>query len=176
MGQRFLSWGGALGLTFLSGSASSETAVFVMPSEGLYLSAVYEAATFSDVEPGSYYEQPVSWAVSKGITNGTSPQTFSPHETCTRAQILTFLYRAAGEPPVTIGNPFTDVASNVYYYRPALWAAENGLVEAPTFDPNMPCTRAAVMTYLWKLAGSPTGAVNPFEDLPDWTDYADAVA
>ena len=176
MGQRFLSWGGALGLTFLSGSASSETAVFVMPSEGLYLSAVYESASFDDVEQGSYYEQPVSWAVSEGITNGTSPRTFSPHETCTRAQILTFLYRAAGEPPVSISNPFTDVAPNVYYYRPALWAAENGLVEAPDFEPNMPCTRAAVMTYLWKLAGSPTGAANPFEDLPDWTDYADAVA
>lgn len=176
MGQRFLSWGGAVGLTFLSGSVSSASATFIMPDAPLYLSAVYEAATFGDVEPGSYYEQPVSWAVALGITNGTTNATFSPHDTCTRAQILTFLYRAAGEPPVYGENPFSDVSGSEYFYRAALWAAERGLVEPPAFEPDMPCTRAAVMTYLWILADSPTGAENPFEDLPDWTDYTEAVA
>ena len=175
-GQRFMTWGGAMGLTFLSGNVSSETATFIMPSSALFLSATYETAGFGDVDPGSYYAQPVAWAVSRGITNGTTPTTFNPHDTCTRAQILTFLYRAAGEPPVYSGNPFPDVSEGDYFYRPAIWAAERGLVEGLTFEPSMPCTRAAVMTYLWKLAGSPTGAQNPFEDLPDWTDYVDAVA
>ena len=175
-GQRFLSWGGAAGLTFTEGGLSSAIATFLMPSEGLYLSAVYEAASFADVERGAYYEQPVAWAVSKGVTNGTSPTTFSPHDTCTRAQILTFLYRAAGEPEVFSPNPFPDVAPGVYYYRPAIWAAERGLVNTSTFDPDTPCTRATVMMYFWILAGSPGGNHNPFDDVPNYMDYADAVA
>ena len=176
MGQRFLTWGGASGLTFTQGGLSSAIATFLMPSEGLYLSAVYEEASFDDVEPNAYYAQPVAWAISKGVTNGTSPTTFSPHDTCTRAQILTFLYRAAGEPAVFSGNPFPDVAPGVYYYRAAIWAAERGLVDTPTFDPETPCTRAAVMVYFWKLAGSPGGNRNPFDDVPAYMDYAEAVA
>ncbi|MBR3569665.1 MAG: S-layer homology domain-containing protein [Oscillibacter sp.] len=177
-GQGFRSWGGAAGLTFLQGGLSSATAVFVMPPAPLYLSAVYgeAAAEFADVEPGAYYEKPVSWAVSRGVTNGTTPATFSPHDTCTRAQILTFLYRAAGEPPVYGGNPFPDVPSNCYYYRPAIWAAERGLVEGALFEPDTPCTRGAVMLYFWKLAGSPGGNPNPFEDVPPRTGYAEAAA
>ena len=175
-GQRFLSWGGAAGLTFTEGGLSSAIATFLMPSEGLYLSAVYETASFADVERGAYYEQPVAWAVSKGVTNGTSPTTFSPHDTCTRAQILTFLYRAAGEPEVFSPNPFPDVAPGVYYYRPAIWAAERGLVSTPAFEPDTPCTRATVMMYFWILAGSPGGNLNPFDDVPNYMDYADAVA
>ncbi len=178
MGQRFANWGGASGLTFLSGGVSSATAVFVMPAAPLYLSALYGEASsvFDDVEPGAYYEEPVAWAVSRGVTNGTSPTTFSPHDTCTRAQILTFLYRAAGSPPVYSENPFPDVSPDVYYYRPAIWAEERGLVADALFEPDTPCTRAAVMTYFWKLADCPTGNPNPFEDLPDWTDYTEAVA
>ncbi|MBQ9492518.1 MAG: S-layer homology domain-containing protein [Oscillibacter sp.] len=176
MGQRFLSWGGASGLTFTQGSVSSASATFLMPPEPLYLSAVYEAVRFDDVEPGTYYDQPVSWAVSQGVTNGMTRTTFNPHETCTRAQILTFLYRAAGEPEIRGGNPFPDVSPEVYYYRPALWAAERGLVDGPLFEPDTPCTRAAVMVYFWKLAGAPAGSRNPFADVPEWTDYAAAVA
>ncbi|MBQ7680683.1 MAG: S-layer homology domain-containing protein [Oscillibacter sp.] len=175
-GQRFLTWGGAAGLTFTRGSVSSASATFLMPSGPLYLSAVYEEARFDDVEPGAYYDQPVLWAITRGITNGVSPTSFAPHETCTRAQILTFLYRAAGQPPIRSGNPFPDVSPEVYYYRPAIWAAERGLVDGELFEPNTPCTRAAVMVYFWKLAGAPTGNRNPFEDVPDWMDYAEAIA
>ena len=176
LGKRFLSWGGALGLTFTNGGASSASATFIMPAEPLYLSAVYEDVRFSDVPEGAYYDAPVSWAVAKGITNGTSPTTFNPADTCTRAQILTFLYRAAGEPEIHISNPFPDVSPDVYYYRPALWAAERALISGYSFDGDTPCTRSAVMLYLWKLAGSPIGNYNPFEDVPAEAEYAQAVA
>ena len=175
-GQRFRTWGGGAGLTFTRGSVSSASATFLMPSGPLYLSALYEEARFDDVEPGAYYDQPVLWAIARGITNGVSPTNFAPHDTCTRAQILTFLYRAAGEPPIRSGNPFPDVSPEVYYYRPAVWAAERGLVDGQYFEPDTPCTRAAVMVYFWKLAGAPTGNRNPFEDVPDWMDYAEAIA
>ena len=175
-GQRFMTWGGASGLTFVRGSLSSASATFLMPSAPLYLSAVYQQAGFDDVEPGAYYAQPVAWAISRGITNGVSPTSFSPHDTCTRAQILTFLYRAAGEPEIRSGNPFPDVMPGVYYYRPAIWAAERGLVDSASFYPDTPCTRAAVMVYFWKLADAPTGYRNPFDDVPDWMDYAQAIA
>lgn len=113
---------------------------------------------FSDVASNAYYADAVSWAVSNGITSGTSSTTFSPHQTCTVAQILSFLYRANGSPKVTGSNPFTDVRPSDYYYEAALWARQKGLVSGSAFHPFSPCTRSMVVTYLWKLAGQPAAA------------------
>lgn len=113
---------------------------------------------FSDVASNAYYADAVKWAVSNGITSGTSSTTFSPQQTCTVAQILSFLYRANGSPRVTGSNPFTDVRTSDYYYEAALWAHQKGLVSGSAFHPFSPCTRSMVVTYLWKLAGQPAAA------------------
>lgn len=121
---------------------------------------------FSDVASNAYYADAVSWAVSSGITSGTSSATFSPHQTCTVAQILSFLYRANGSPRVTGSNPFTDVRTSDYYYEAALWAYQKGLVSGSAFHPFSPCTRSMVVTYLWKLAGQPASAASPLSYKP----------
>ena len=132
---------------------------------------------FTDVREGDWFASPVEWAVSKSITAGTTPTTFSPNQTCTTAQILTFLWVAAGQNQPKGDNPFSDVSEANYFYRPALWASENGLVEGEIFGGNTPCTRSAVVTYLWKLAGSPETAVSSqFTDVPADAAYAQAVA
>ena len=111
--------------------------------------------TFPDVAPADWFAPAVSWAVAEGITDGTGLG-FSPGATCTRAQILTFLYRAQGEPtPTRKVNPFRDVDEGDYFYRPAVWAYEMGLVTGDTFAGNTPCTRASAVEYLWILAGRP---------------------
>ncbi len=110
---------------------------------------------FTDVKSDDYYADAIKWAVDQGITAGTSPTTFSPEQTCTVAQILTFLWRANGSPRQTGGNPFRDVSSSDYYYDAALWAHSKGLVSGNKFNPDAACTRAMTVTYLWKLAGSP---------------------
>lgn len=131
---------------------------------------------FTDVADSTYYAAPVAWAVEKGITAGTTETTFSPNNTCTTAQILTFLWRAKGQPEPTIANPFTDVAESAYYYKAALWAYENGMVSGTTFGGGTPCTRSATVTYLWKLAGSPEAAPSAFTDVAGGAEYAPAVA
>ncbi|MGM9669553.1 MAG: S-layer homology domain-containing protein [Faecousia sp.] len=111
---------------------------------------------FTDVVAGSYYEAAVLWAVEKGITNGTSATTFSPDDTCSRAQFATFLWRFQGKPSAGTSNPFTDVAEGTYYTDAVLWAAENGITEgtsATTFSPDAPCTRAQAVTFLWRCLG-----------------------
>ncbi len=130
---------------------------------------------FSDVKTGSYCADAVVWAVEKGITNGTTATTFSPNATCTTAQILTFLWRANGSPEMSGTNPFSDVAPGSFCYEAALWAAKKGLVSGSTFNGNAPCTRAATVTYLWKLAGKPAGSAN-FSDVPAGASYAQAAA
>ena len=131
---------------------------------------------FVDVREGDWFAGPVEWAVERSITAGTSPTTFSPNQTCTTAQILTFLWVAAGQEQPKEDNPFSDVVESNYFYRPALWASENGLVEGDIFGGDMPCTRAAVVTYLWKLAGSPEAGSSQFKDVPADAEYAQAVA
>ncbi|WP_295762523.1 S-layer homology domain-containing protein [uncultured Oscillibacter sp.] len=111
---------------------------------------------FTDVKSGAYYADSVKWAVDKKITSGTSATTFSPDSTCTVAQILTFLWRANGSPEPTGRNPFSDISSSDYFYKAAIWAANKGLVIGNKFNGNAPCTRSMVVTYLWKLAGSPS--------------------
>lgn len=130
---------------------------------------------FIDIQPGAYYCGSVLWAVGQGIASGTSAATFSPDGTCTNAQILTFLWRANGSPEPRTGNPFSDVSTDSYYYKPALWAYEKGLVSGKSFNAVSPCTRAMAVTYLWKLAGSPAASGGRFSDVPDGAAYAQAV-
>ena len=115
--------------------------------------------SFTDVEPGSYYETPVSWAVARGITNGTGPAEFSPMADCNRAQVVTFLWRSAGEPkPQSTYIPFTDVEPGAYYTDAVLWAVEQGITQGMgdgTFGTARTCTRAQVATFLWRSAGEP---------------------
>lgn len=127
-----------------------------------------QPAAFTDVVEGNYFFEPVKWAVEKNITTGTSATTFSPKDTCTTAQILTFLWRAQGEPVVEIENPFSDVKESNYFYKAALWAYDKGLVEGDTFGGSTPCTRISTVTYFWKLSGKPAAErENPFTDVDD---------
>lgn len=131
---------------------------------------------FSDVAPDAYYYTPVQWAVQKGIGYGTGTYTFSPEMTCTKAQILTFLWRSQGQPEPTVsGNPFVDVYTSDYYFKALLWAAEKGMITKTTVRPNDPCTRAMVVNYLWRLAGKPAVSEYSFTDVPAGED-AQAVA
>lgn len=136
---------------------------------------------FNDVKPGDYFYDAVNWAIEKGITTGTSATTFSPNASCTRAQIVTFLWRASGSPePKTASNPFTDVAANAYYCKAVLWAVENGITtgtSATTFSPDAPCTRAQGVTFLWRANGSKAAsAAASFTDVASDAYYAPAVA
>ena len=111
------------------------------------------AMNFSDVSADAYYAEAVRWAVSQGITKGTSDTTFSPNAACTRAQIVTFLWRSQKSPASDGVNPFTDVAADAYYANAVLWAAENGITggtTATTFSPNSTCTRAQIVTFLYR--------------------------
>lgn len=131
---------------------------------------------FADVSAAAYYCEPVQWAVEKAITTGTTTTTFSPDATCTNAQILTFMWRAAGSPEPVIGNPFINLDSSAYYAKAAVWAYENGMISGSTFDADKPCTRAMTMEYFWKQAGSPVVSIaNKFNDVAPWDSYAQAV-
>ena len=133
---------------------------------------------FSDVPETMYYFEPVQWAVSKGITNGTSPTTFSPNETCSQAHILTFLWRSMGSPEPTIASPYSHagVTSNQYFYKAFVWAWEKGMISNTAHDPNAPCSRSDVVSYLWKLDGREKVGKSNFKDVPASADYAQAVA
>lgn len=136
---------------------------------------------FTDVPESAYFYEPVLWAVENGITSGTSATKFSPYEGCTRGQVVTFLWRAAGCPePESSYNPFSDVPSNAYYHDAVLWAAEEGITTGTSrtrFEPNATVTRAQTVTFLWRWAGSPEpGSASSFRDVPYRAYYADAVA
>ena len=139
-----------------------------------------QTGVFVDVATGSYYEDAVDWAVENGLTQGTDDTHFSPDGICTRAQAVTFLWRAAGSPePETRTMPFTDVPAGSYYYDAVLWAVENGITEGTsdtTFSPNMTCSRAQIVTFLWRSEKSPAaGTANPFADVKSTAYYAGAV-
>lgn len=136
-----------------------------------------DAISFVDVPDDAYYSVPVQWAIERKVTTGTSFNTFSPDDTCTKGQILTFLWRAVGEPVSLAANPFSDITSEAYYYKAALWAYSSGLISGNRFDANAPCTRGMTVTYLWKLAGSPDTALQTdFYDVPADAEYAHSVA
>ena len=140
-----------------------------------------ETMVFTDVPVDSWYADAVIWAVKNKITNGTSETTFSPNDSCTRAQVVMFLWNAAGKPaPKTAKNPFTDVKSTDWFYEAVLWAVENGITSGTsetTFSPGMTCTRAQVVTFLWNAAGNPApkNTVNPFTDVPYGAWFYNAV-
>lgn len=135
---------------------------------------------FIDVSPNSYYAEAVGWAVQNQITSGTSSTAFSPNTVCTRAQAVTFLWRAAGRPePISSDNPFSDVQQEDYYYKAVLWAVENGITSGTSstaFSPNAMCSRAQIVTFLWRAAGMPLVSKEaPFSDIGSDTYYSDAV-
>ena len=159
---------------------------FTMPAEDVEVQAVFEKDApiskhpFLDVPAGAYYEDAVAWAVGKGITSGTNATTFDPNGTCTRAQAVTFLWRAAGSPtPKTKLMPFPDVPVGSYYWNAVLWAIEQGITEGTsylTFSPNDSCTRAQIVTFLWRAKGNPAVSGNaPFTDVAPDAYYVAAV-
>lgn len=143
-----------------------------------------QTMNFVDVKPTDYFYDSVKWAVNSNITKGTSATTFSPNTTCSRAEIVTFLWRAAGSPTPTITrNPFTDVKYSVGsdFYNAILWASQNGIAagtSTTTFSPNATCTRAQIVTFLWRYAKKPLGYyTNPFTDVnkTEHAAYYDAI-
>lgn len=160
---------------------------FTMPRGRVTVEATFvaiseepEALSFVDVPTGAYYYDAVTWAVENGVTSGTSATTFSPNNSCTRAQMVTFLWRAAGSPrPESTVNPFTDVSTSAYYYNAVLWAAEQGITNgtsATTFSPDATVTRGQTVTFLWRNAGSPAASGSSFTDVASDAYYATAVA
>ncbi|MBP5165814.1 MAG: S-layer homology domain-containing protein, partial [Oscillospiraceae bacterium] len=140
-----------------------------------------EKPVFEDVPEDAYYAEAVDWAVENGITTGTSETTFSPDDDCTRAQMVTFLWRAAGSPaPSVTETAFTDIDSGEYYYQAVLWAVENGITTGTTettFSPNDTVTRAQAVTFIYRYAGSPAvEKTDVFTDVDPDSYYADAVS
>ena len=158
---------------------------FTMPASGVAVKATFMEDNsmlnfFVDVFPGDYYYDAVLWAAENGITGGVDDTHFAPNATCTRAQAVTFLWRAAGSPePKSSAMPFEDVAADAYYYDAVLWAVENGITAgttAATFAPNATCTRAQIVTFLWRSQRSPAAdSVNPFTDVAADAYYNTAV-
>ena len=134
---------------------------------------------FDDVSANAYYADAVKWAVEQGITSGTSATTFSPDMSCTRAQIVTFLWRANGSPKADGANPFTDVSADAYYYDAVLWAVKEGITSgttAATFSPDATVTRGQTVTFLYRATGAPAVTGGSFADVAADTYYAGAVA
>ena len=136
------------------------------------------STSFVDVPANAYFADAVKWAVDKGITNGLSDTMFGPYESCTRAQIVTFLWRAAGSPEPKTASSFTDVPVSTYYAKAVAWAVENGITNGmteTTFAPDATCTRGQSVTFLHRvLKGTASGSVN-FTDVPANAFYTDAV-
>ena len=139
------------------------------------------ALNFKDVPADAYYAAPVAWAVEKNITTGTSSTTFSPEEGCTRGQVVTFLWRAAGQPEPTItNNPFKDVKADDYFYKAVMWAVEKEVTtgtSATAFSPDDVCTRGQIVTFLWRANGkpAPSKTSNPFKDVKSGDYFYSAV-
>lgn len=159
---------------------------FVMPAGKVEITPSFvkqaeePSRVFVDVKTGDYFYDAVLWAVEKGITNGTSAETFSPEDPCTRAQIVTFLWRAAGSPVVNYAMNMTDVAADAYYAEAVRWALSEGVTtgtSADQFSPDATCTREQAVTFLWRAAGSPAvSGESAFEDVGADAYYARAVA
>lgn len=159
---------------------------FVMPAGKVEIAPSFvkqaeePSRVFVDVKTGDYFYDAVQWAVGKGITNGTSAETFSPEDPCTRAQIVTFLWRAAGSPVVNYAMDLSDVAGDAYYAEAVRWALSEGITTGTsdhTFSPDAVCTREQAVTFLWRAAGSPAvSGESAFEDVGADAYYARAVA
>ena len=169
--------GGTVRLT----DKGSGSYTLIQPDSRVEISArfVKSSTGFTDVASDAYYAGAVKWAVEKGITNGFSATAFAPNATCTRAQIVTFLWRSAGSPtPKSTGNPFSDVSKNAYYYDAVLWAVENGITKGAsdtTFCPNQTVTRGQTVTFLYRMAGSPAASGSSFRDVAANAYYGPAI-
>ena len=137
-----------------------------------------DSNSFSDVPANAYFDDAVEWAVNKGVTNGLTDTMFGPYEACTRAQIVTFLWRAAGSPEPKAVSSFSDVPASAYYAKAVAWAVENGITNGmteTTFAPDTTCTRGQSVTIFYRaLKGTASGSAN-FTDVPTNAFYADAV-
>ena len=173
--------GKALALTDKGGGRYT----FVMPAGKITVKAVFMDDNtmlnfFTDVHAEDYYYDAVLWAAQEGVTGGTSDTLFAPNAGCTRAQAVTFLWRAAGSPePKSADLPFTDVPADAYYAKAVAWAVENDVakgVSETAFAPDAGCTRAQIVTFLWRAQQSPaSGGENPFADVPAAAYYYNAV-
>ncbi len=168
-------------------SAGEGRYTFVMPGSRVNVSASFarveepEKLPFTDVSNSAYYYDAVLWAAEEGITSGVTGSTFAPGRGCTRAQLVTFLWRANGSPePASRENPFTDVSSSAYYYDAVLWAVEKGIttgVTGSTFAPDALCTRGQAAVLLWRANGAPqVSQEHPFRDVAEDAYYEDAVS
>lgn len=168
-------------------NAGNNKYTFTMPSGKVTVKATFAKVSeqpqpgisFSDVSASAYYYDAVKWAVENDVTSGTSATTFSPDASCTRAQMVTFLWRANGSPRTASANPFTDVQAGAYYYDAVLWAVEKGITSgtsATTFSPDMTVTRGQTVTFLHRANGSPAASgSNPFTDVAADAYYTAAV-
>ena len=156
---------------------------FTMPSGKVDIDATFkklaETSPFADVSTDAYYYEAVKWAAENNITGGIGSGLFGPDLTCTRGQIVTFLWRAAGSPEPTALSTFTDVAADAYYAKAVAWAVENGVTTGTgdgKFSPDAPCTRGQAVTFLWRALGQLTGDTAAFSDVPADSYFAQAVA
>ena len=159
---------------------------FTMPGSKVTVEAGFkqivaepEVPAFADVPADAYYADAVAWAVKEGITTGTGTNTFSPDLSCTRAQMVTFLWRANGSPVVNYAMSFTDVPADAYYAEAIRWAVSEGITTgttATTFSPNAMLTRGQTVTFLWRANGSPAVSGSNFGDVASDVYYANAVA
>ena len=169
-GKEFLGW-----YTEFNGGVKFDFSTPITDNINLYARFV-DATPFADVPADSFYYEPVLWALENGITTGATATTFNPGGNCLRAHVVTFLHRAEGNPePSSTKNPFTDVKSSDFFYKPVLWAVEKGITNgtsATTFGSYDNCNRAAVVTFLWRAAGcpEPKAVNNPFVDVKT-TDF-----
>lgn len=154
---------------------------FVMPDGKVSVEAEFvktAATSFADVPANAYFADAVKWAVDKGITNGLSDTMFGPYESCTRAQIVTFLWRAVGSPEPKTASSFTDVPASAYYAKAVAWAVENGITNGMTemtFAPDATCTRGQSVTFLHRALGKKVESSANFTDVKSDAFYADAI-
>ena len=164
----------AIDVTYKNGVAT-----LVLNHFSTYVVEAVDALSFTDVSAKAYYFDAVAWAVKNKITSGQSDTLFAPDASCTRAQMVTFLWRANGSPEPTVTElPFTDVAADAYYAKAVLWAVENGITTGTsdtTFDPDGVVTRAEAVTFLWRSAGNPAAEGKLFADVESTKYYAEAV-
>ena len=164
----------AIDVTYKNGVAT-----LVLNHFSTYVVEAVDALSFTDVSAKAYYFDAVAWAVKNKITSGQSDTLFAPDASCTRAQMVTFLWRANGSPEPTVTElPFTDVAVDAYYAKAVLWAVENGITTGTsdtTFDPDGVVTRAEAVTFLWRGAGNPAADGKLFADVESTKYYAEAV-
>ena len=156
---------------------------FTMPEGGVTIRASFveetENSPFRDVPKNAYYYKAVAWAAKNDITGGIGNGLFGPELGCTRAQFVTFLWRACGSPAPKALSRFTDVPADAYYAKAVAWAVENGITDGTsptTFSPNQTCTRAHAVTFLWRALGKPSGSSAAFTDVPSGAYCAKAVA